>query len=152
TPPRLDRESIDVSRFAEALGDDPIVPFSFVSAPIERPQVACHLLHTTAAVHDLVRANIGRSPPSNGQISGSGPRYCPSLADKGMRFPAKARHQIFLEPEGEGVREIYVNGLSRSLPREVQERVVRARPGLADAVLLRHAYAVEYDFVQPTEL
>jgi tRNA uridine 5-carboxymethylaminomethyl modification enzyme len=152
TPPRLDRESIDFSRFAEALGDEPIVPFSFVSPAIERAQVSCHLLHTTSAVHEVVRANIHRSPLYNGQITGIGPRYCPSLEDKVMRFPEKERHQIFLEPEGEGVREIYVNGLSMSLPRDAQEAVVRALPGLEDAVVLRHAYAVEYDFIQPTEL
>jgi tRNA uridine 5-carboxymethylaminomethyl modification enzyme len=152
TPPRLDRFSIDFSRFPETLGDDPIVPFSFVSPAISRPQVACHLLHTTTTVHDVVRSNIGRSPLYNGQIVGIGPRYCPSLEDKVMRFPEKERHQIFLEPEGEDVREIYVNGLSMSLPRDVQETVVRALPGLEDAVVLRHAYAVEYDFIQPTEL
>jgi tRNA uridine 5-carboxymethylaminomethyl modification enzyme len=128
------------------------VPFSFISPAIRRPQLACHLLHTTAAVHDVVRSNIGRSPLYNGQIVGIGPRYCPSLEDKVMRFPEKERHQIFLEPEGQDVREIYVNGLSMSLPREVQDAVVHALPGLEDAVVLRHAYAVEYDFIQPTEL
>ncbi len=152
TPPRLDRASIDFSRFAEAHGDDPAVPFSFLSSPIARPQIACHLLHTTAAVHEKVRSSIARSPLYNGQISGIGPRYCPSLEDKVMRFPEKERHQIFLEPEGADVPEIYVNGLSMSLPRDVQEEVVHALPGLEEAVLLRHAYAVEYDFIQPTEL
>jgi tRNA uridine 5-carboxymethylaminomethyl modification enzyme len=152
TPPRLDRASIDFSRFPEALGDDPPVPFSFVSPPIDRPQIACHLLHTTAAVHETVRSSIARSPLYNGQITGIGPRYCPSLEDKVMRFPDKERHQIFLEPEGDDVPEIYVNGLSMSLPRDVQDAVVHALPGLEDAVVLRHAYAVEYDFIQPTEL
>jgi tRNA uridine 5-carboxymethylaminomethyl modification enzyme len=152
TPPRLDRSSIDFTRFAEAIGDEPAVPFSFVSPPIERRQIACHLLHTTERVHEFVRANIHRSPLYNGRISGIGPRYCPSLEDKVMRFPEKERHQIFLEPEGKDVPEIYVNGLSMSLPRDVQEQVVRSLPGLEDAVLLRHAYAVEYDFIQPTEL
>lgn len=152
TPPRLDRRTIDFTRFPAERGDDPIVPFSFMSGRIEREQVACHLLHTNQHVHDLIRANIGRSPLYNGQISGIGPRYCPSLEDKVMRFADKERHQIFLEPEGEGVDEIYVNGLSMSLPRDVQEAIVRALPGLEDARVLRHAYAVEYDFIQPTEL
>jgi tRNA uridine 5-carboxymethylaminomethyl modification enzyme len=152
TPPRLDRNSIDFSQFAEERGDDPVVPFSFLSGRITRPQISCHLIHTTDEVHDLVRAEIDRSPLYNGQISGVGPRYCPSLEDKVMRFPEKERHQIFLEPEGVDVREIYVNGLSMSLPRDVQERIVHALPGLEGATVLRHAYAVEYDFVQPTEL
>jgi tRNA uridine 5-carboxymethylaminomethyl modification enzyme len=152
TPPRLDRKSIDFSPFVEERGDDPIVPFSFVTRTISRPQIACHIVHTTASVHDLVRASIGRSPLYNGQIAGIGPRYCPSLEDKVMRFPEKERHQIFLEPEGLDVDEIYVNGLSMSLPRDVQEAIVHALPSLEDARLLRHAYAVEYDFVQPTEL
>jgi tRNA uridine 5-carboxymethylaminomethyl modification enzyme len=152
TPPRLDRRTIDFSRFPEQHGDDPVVPFSFLSAPIERAQIACHLVYTTARVHEIVRDNIRRSPLFNGQITGIGPRYCPSLEDKVMRFPDKERHQIFLEPEGVDVDEIYVNGLSMSLPRDVQGRIVHALPGLEDARIMRHAYAVEYDFVQPTEL
>src|SRR5205823_6091994 len=127
-------------------------PFSFTSAPIERPQIACYLLHTNDRVRDLVRANIGQSPLFNGQIRGIGPRYCPSLEDKIVRFPDKERHQIFLEPEGLDAREIYVNGFSTSLPRQVQADLVHALPGLEDAVLLRPGYAVEYDFIQPTEL
>ena len=152
TPPRLDRRSIDFSRFPAERGDDPIVPFSFLSAPIEREQIVCHLLHTTDAVHDLVRRHIDRSPLFNGQIKGIGPRYCPSLEDKVMRFPERERHQVFLEPEGRDVDETYVNGLSMSLPRDVQEAIVHALPGLEDARVMRHAYAVEYDFIQPTEL
>jgi tRNA uridine 5-carboxymethylaminomethyl modification enzyme len=152
TPPRLDRRSIDFSVFPEERGDDPIVPFSFVSAALDRPQICCHLLHTTDRVHGLVRESIGRSPLYNGQIAGIGPRYCPSLEDKVMRFPDKERHQIFLEPEGVDVDEIYVNGLSMSLPRDLQDDIVHALPGLERAHILRHAYAVEYDFVQPTEL
>jgi tRNA uridine 5-carboxymethylaminomethyl modification enzyme len=152
TPPRLDRRSIDFSVFAVEPGDDPPVPFSFLSGAITRPEIACHIVHTTARLHDLVRGNIHRSPLYNGQIQGIGPRYCPSLEDKIMRFPDKERHQIFLEPEGLDVDEIYVNGLSMSLPRAVQEEIVHALPGLAGARILRHAYAVEYDFVQPTEL
>jgi tRNA uridine 5-carboxymethylaminomethyl modification enzyme len=152
TPPRLDRRTIDFSRFPEQHGDDPIVPFSFVSAAIHRTQTPCHLVYTTDRVHDLVRANIDRSPLYNGRITGVGPRYCPSLEDKVMRFPDRERHQIFLEPEGVDVDEIYVNGLSMSLPRQVQEAVVHALPGLEGAAFLKHAYAVEYDFIQPTEL
>jgi len=152
TPPRLDRRTIDFAKFQEEHGDDPPVPFSFVSQRIARDQIACHLVYTTARVHDIVRESISRSPLYNGQISGIGPRYCPSLEDKVMRFPDKERHQIFLEPEGVDVNEIYVNGLSMSLPRDVQERIVHALPGLENASLLKHAYAVEYDFVQPTEL
>jgi tRNA uridine 5-carboxymethylaminomethyl modification enzyme len=152
TPPRLSRRSIDFSRFPEEHGDNPIVPFSFTTGRLEREQVPCHILYSGDATHDLVRAHIARSPLFNGQIQGIGPRYCPSFEDKVMRFPDKARHQIFLEPEGVDVDEIYVNGLSMSLPRAVQEEIVHALPGLEDAVLLKHAYAVEYDFVQPTEL
>jgi len=152
TPPRLDRRSIDFSRFPMELGDDPIVPFSFLSGRIARDQIACHILYTTERVHDAVRASISRSPLYNGRIKGIGPRYCPSLEDKIMRFPEKERHQIFLEPEGTDVDEIYVNGCSMSLPRDVQETVIHALPGLENARFLRHAYAVEYDFIQPTEL
>ena len=115
-------------------------------------QIVCHVLHTTPELHDLVRGNIGKSPLYNGQIAGIGPRYCPSLEDKIMRFPDRERHQIHLEPEGLDVDEVYVNGLSMSLPRDVQAAIVRALPGLERAEILRPAYAVEYDFVQPTEL
>lgn len=152
TPPRLHRRSIDFSRFAEEPGDDPPVPFSFLSAAISRPQVPCHIVHTTDRVHQLVRDHIGESPLFNGQISGIGPRYCPSLEDKVMRFPHRERHQIFLEPEGADVDEIYVNGYSMSLPPDVQLRIVRALPGLDQAEMIRPGYAVEYDFIQPTEL
>ncbi|MBI3048881.1 MAG: tRNA uridine-5-carboxymethylaminomethyl(34) synthesis enzyme MnmG [Acidobacteria bacterium] len=158
TPPRLHRESIDfagaVERglFVEESGDAEPVPFSFsTSAPLSN-HVRCWLLYTTDPVHEVVRRNIGRSPLYNGQIRGIGPRYCPSLEDKVMRFPERERHQIYLEPEGLDVDEIYVNGFSMSLPRDVQEQLVRALPGLEDASILRPGYAVEYDFVQPTEL
>lgn len=152
TPPRLHRGSIDFSSFTEERGDDPPVPFSFQTDRLDRDQIACHLLHTTDRVHDLVRANIGHSPLFNGQISGIGPRYCPSLEDKVMRFPQRERHQLFLEPEGLDVDEIYVNGLSMSLPATLQQELVHSLPGLEEAVMLRPGYAVEYDFVQPTEL
>ena len=152
TPPRLDRRSIDFSRFKEETGDRPRVPFSFMTGTVERPQICCHVVHTNEAVHELVRRHLDLSPLFNGQITGIGPRYCPSLEDKVMRFPERERHQLFLEPEGLDVPEIYLSGCSMSLPRDVQEQVVRALPGLEDAVLLRSGYAVEYDFIQPTEL
>ena len=152
TPPRLDRGSIDFSRFEEEPGDQPPVPFSFMTGAIDRAHVRCHIVHTTAAVHELVRRNRDRSPLYNGRITGVGPRYCPSLEDKVMRFPDRERHQIFLEPEGLDVPEIYVSGCSMCLPREVQQEVVAALPGLEHAVMLRPGYAVEYDFIQPTEL
>ncbi|HYM25765.1 MAG TPA: tRNA uridine-5-carboxymethylaminomethyl(34) synthesis enzyme MnmG [Vicinamibacterales bacterium] len=158
TPPRLDRDSIDFDRrvreghFQVERGDAPAVAFSFLSSAIDRPQIDCWLLHTNDRVRDIVRANVERSPLFNGQIRGIGPRYCPSLEDKIIRFPDRERHQIFLEPEGVDAREIYVNGFSMSLPRDVQTDLVRALPGLEDAVLLRPGYAVEYDFIQPTEL
>jgi tRNA uridine 5-carboxymethylaminomethyl modification enzyme len=123
-----------------------------MTEPVGRPQIDCFLLHTNNRVRDLVKANLPLSPLFNGQIQGIGPRYCPSLEDKIVRFPDKERHQIFLEPEGLHTPEIYVNGFSMSLPRDVQADLIHALPGLEDAVLLRPGYAVEYDFVQPTEL
>ena len=158
TPPRLSRTSIDfsgaVSRgvFKEEWGDAEPSPFSWSTRALGRATVPCHLLHTTARVHELVRQHIARSPLYNGQIAGVGPRYCPSLEDKVMRFPHRERHQVFLEPEGLDVEEIYVNGFSMSLPRDVQLQLVRSLPGLESAEMLRPGYAVEYDFVQPTEL
>ena len=152
TPPRLDRRTIDFSLFHEERGDLSPVPFSFQTDTIARDQVPCHLLHTSDEVHDLVRRHIDQSPLFNGQIKGIGPRYCPSLEDKVMRFPHRERHQIFLEPEGLDVDEIYVNGFSMSLPAELQERLVHALPGLERARMVRPGYAVEYDFIQPTEL
>ena len=152
TPPRLHRRSIDFSRFDVERGDHPPQPFSFTTDAIERAQIDCHLLYTSDRVHDLVRRNIDQSPLFNGQISGIGPRYCPSLEDKVMRFPHRERHQIFLEPEGLDVDEIYVNGFSMSLPAELQRDLVHALPGLEEAEMIRPGYAVEYDFIQPTEL
>jgi len=152
TPPRLHRRSIDFSRFQEERGDDPPVLFSFLSTTGPRDQISCYLVHTTERVHATVRAHIHESPLYNGQIAGIGPRYCPSLEDKVMRFPHRERHQIFLEPEGIDADEIYVNGYSMSLPARVQADIVHALPGLEDAVIMRPGYAVEYDFIQPTEL
>jgi tRNA uridine 5-carboxymethylaminomethyl modification enzyme len=158
TPPRLDRGSIDFPRavaensFIVEPGDSSPVPFSFLSPPITRPQIDCYLLYTNDRVRDLVRARLSQSPLFNGQIRGIGPRYCPSLEDKIVRFPDKERHQLFLEPEGLDTPEVYVNGMSMSLPRDVQADLVHSLPGLEGAVLLRPGYAVEYDFIQPREL
>jgi len=158
TPPRLDRRSIDFDAqvaagvFADEPGDEHPVPFSYRTDRALSNRAHCWLLHTNDRVRSLVRGHIDQSPLFNGQIAGVGPRYCPSLEDKIMRFPERERHQIYLEPEGLDVDEIYVNGFSMSLPREVQEQIVHALPGLEQAVVLRPGYAVEYDFVQPTEL
>ena len=159
TPPRLDRHSIDfrgavsAGVFTEEWGDDDPVLFSTLSSRrADRPRAPCYLLHTNGRVHELVHDNIHRSPLYNGRISGIGPRYCPSLEDKVMRFPQRERHQLYLEPEGLDADEIYVNGYSMSLPAEVQERLVHALPGLERARMMRPGYAVEYDFIQPTEL
>ncbi len=158
TPPRLEAASIDFGRgvasgaFKEQPGDERPVPFSFMSARVDPPAVSCYLLHTTPAAHALVREHIVQSPLYNGQISGIGPRYCPSIEDKVMRFAERERHQVILEPEGLDSPETYVNGLSMSLPRDVQAAIVRSLPGLEEARMVRPGYAVEYDFVQPTEL
>ena len=158
TPPRLDRNSIDfdggVARgdFVKESGDAVPVPFSFMTTSSLHNRVSCWLLHTNERVRDLVRGAIHQSPLFNGQIQGIGPRYCPSLEDKIMRFPDRERHQLYLEPEGTDAHEIYINGFSMSLPRDVQEALVHALPGLGDARMLRPGYAVEYDFVQSTEL
>jgi tRNA uridine 5-carboxymethylaminomethyl modification enzyme len=158
TPPRLHRGSIDFDRavqegyFVEERGDAETTAFSFLTRIPPRNRIRCWLTHTPPRVHELVRRHIDLSPLFNGQIHGIGPRYCPSLEDKIMRFPDRERHQIYLEPEGVDVDEIYINGFSMSLPREVQQEIVHGMPGLENAVMLRPGYAVEYDFVQPTEL
>ncbi len=152
TPPRVHRRSIDFDALQEQPGDAEPVPLSFLTTELPLRQVHCHTARTTARVHELVRHHIGESPLYNGQITGIGPRYCPSLEDKVMRFPEKEAHQLFLEPEGLDVDEVYINGYSMSLPAEVQEAIVRALPGLSRAELIRPGYAVEYDFVQPTGL
>ena len=152
TPPRLHRRSIDFSVFDRQEGDRPPIPFSFTTDAIDRDQISCYPLHTTARVHELVRGHIAESPLFNGQIRGIGPRYCPSLEDKVMRFPDRDRHHLFLEPEGLDVDEMYLNGYSMSLPASVQLELVRALPGLESAEMIRPGYAVEYDFIQPTEL
>ncbi len=158
TPPRLSRASIDFDRAVSAglfhveHGDEPATPLSFMTAEAPRNLTVCWQLHSSEDSHAAVRRHIARSPLYNGQIQGIGPRYCPSFEDKVMRFPDRDRHLIHLEPEGLAVDEIYVNGMSMSLPEEVQREIVCGLPGLETARFLRPGYAVEYDFVQPTEL
>ncbi len=152
TPPRLDGRSIDWSRFEAQNGDANPTPFSFLTNKIEREQVPCYVAYTTGATHDLLRDNISRSPLYSGQIEGIGPRYCPSIEDKVVKFPDKTRHQLFLEPEGLDTYEIYVNGMSTSMPTDVQTRMVASVPGLEDAEMIRPGYAIEYDAIDPREL
>ena len=152
TPPRLDGRTIDWSRFEPQYGDADPTPFSFLTNKIEREQVPCYISYTTAEAHAIIRENIARSPLYSGQIEGVGPRYCPSLEDKIVKFPDKTRHQIFLEPEGADTHEIYVNGMSTSMPVDVQARVVAAIPGLENAEMIRPGYAIEYDAIDPREL
>jgi tRNA uridine 5-carboxymethylaminomethyl modification enzyme len=152
TPPRLARGSIDYSKVAVQPGDPEPVPFSHFTGRIERTQVVCWITYTNARTHEIIRANIHRAPMYSGQIRSVGPRYCPSVEDKVMRFADKERHQVFLEPEGPEVEEIYVNGISTSTPPDVQEAFVRTIPGLENARFLRYGYAVEYDYAPPHQL
>ena len=154
TPARVDGRTIDYSKMEEQKGDVPVVPFSFETDPssIQKPQVSCWLTHTGKAAHDVIRANIDRSPLYNGRIHGTGPRYCPSIEDKVMKFPDKEGHQIFVEPEGLYTNEMYLGGMSSSLPEDVQYEIIHSTPGLENARVVRNAYAIEYDCIDARQL
>jgi tRNA uridine 5-carboxymethylaminomethyl modification enzyme len=152
TPPRIDSKTIDFSQTEPQYGDDPPLPFSYSTTQISNPQLPCYITYTNQRTHDIIRANLDRSPLYGGRIKGIGPRYCPSIEDKVVRFSDKDRHQVFLEPEGLDTKEYYANGISTSLPYDVQLQIVRSIPGLQEAEIMRPAYAIEYDFVFPTQL
>lgn len=152
TPPRVNADSIDFSRCQIQNPDEVPSPFSFATESIDRPQVPCWITATTEATHRIIRENLHRSPLYGGRIKGVGPRYCPSIEDKVVRFAGKSAHQLFLEPEGVNTKEIYINGFSSSLPEDVQLEMIRTLPGLENVQVMRPAYAVEYDFVPPGEL
>ena len=152
TPARINRRSVDFSKMIEQPGDEKIVPFSFMNEKIEKDQMSCWLTYTNEETHNIIKENIDRSPMYNGSIEGVGPRYCPSIEDKVMKFPDKNRHQIFIEPEGEDTLEMYVGGMSSSLPEDVQIKMYRTLPGLENVEFLRTAYAIEYDSIDSTEL
>ena len=152
TPPRLNGRTIDYAATETQPGDQDPQPFSFLTEKLDIEQLPCHITHTNPEVHALIRNNLQRAPMYSGQIHGSGPRYCPSIEDKVVRFADKDRHQLFLEPEGRSTREVYVNGISTSLPRDVQDAMFRMIPGLKHAQIMRYGYAVEYDFCPPEQL
>jgi len=152
TPPRLNSRTIDYSKTEIQPGDDAPQPFSFLSDNFSVQQVPCWITHTNTKVHDLIRENLHRAPMYSGQIHGSGPRYCPSIEDKVVKFADKDRHQLFLEPEGRATQEVHVNGVSTSLPRDVQDQMFKLIPGLENAQIMRYGYAVEYDFCPPDQL
>ena len=152
TPPRVMRSSVDFSQMREQAGDADVKPFSFAAQAVSCPSVSCWITYTNEETHKIIRENLHRSPLFSGRIKGAGPRYCPSIEDKVKRFAERERHQLFIEPEGLETEEMYINGLSSSLPEDVQDAFVRTIPGLQDAVITRPAYAVEYDFINPIQL
>ncbi|MBC7190179.1 tRNA uridine-5-carboxymethylaminomethyl(34) synthesis enzyme MnmG [Candidatus Aerophobetes bacterium] len=152
TPPRIDAKTIDFSKTEEQGGDDPPIPFSYSTKKINNPQVPCYITYTNEKTHEIILNNLDRSPLYSGKIKGIGPRYCPSIEDKVVKFRDKSRHQIFLEPEGLSRKEYYANGIPTSLPYDVQVAFVRTIPGLEDAEIMRPGYAIEYDFVYPTQI
>ena len=154
TPARIDKRTVDFSKMQEQKGDEKLVPFSFENRPedIEREQISCYLTYTNSETHDIIRANLDRSPLYGGVIKGTGPRYCPSIEDKVVRFADKERHQIFIEPEGENTNELYVSGMSSSLPEDVQVAMYRTLPGLENCRIMRTAYAIEYDCINGAQL
>ncbi len=152
TPPRLDGRTIDWDNFEPQLADEHPIPFSFSTETIEQPQLTCFIGYTNEEVHNSIRANIHESPLYSGQIKSVGPRYCPSIEDKVVKFPDKTRHQLFLEPEGHNTSEVYLNGFSTSMPAEFQQELVHKIPGLDEARIIRPGYAIEYDFIDPREL
>ena len=152
TPARLNRKTVDFSKMSEQPGDEVIIPFSFENEIIEREQVSCWLTYTNARTHEVIKSNLHRSPLYGGMIEGIGPRYCPSIEDKVVRFADKEQHQVFVEPMGLGTQEMYLQGMSSSLPEDVQHEMVRTLPGLEDAHIMRSAYAIEYDCIEPTQL
>ncbi|HAV31749.1 MAG: tRNA uridine-5-carboxymethylaminomethyl(34) synthesis enzyme MnmG [Planctomyces sp.] len=152
TPARLNGRTIDFSRCEIQPGDDQPEPFSFLTESISQPQIHCYLTSTTPEIHEIIRANLHRAPMYSGQIQSTGPRYCPSIEDKVVRFAERETHQVFLEPEGRNTCEIYCNGISTSLPRDVQDQIIRLIPGCENAEIMRYGYAVEYDFAPPTQL
>jgi len=152
TPARLNRKTLDFSKMSEQPGDEVIIPFSFENEGIEREQVSCWLTYTNSRTHEVIKANLHRSPLFSGAIEGTGPRYCPSIEDKVVRFADKERHQVFVEPMGLGTQEMYLQGMSSSLPEDVQQEMVKTLPGLENAHIMRSAYAIEYDSINPTQL
>lgn len=152
TPARALASSLHLERMQEQPGESEIMPFSFANTKVQRPQVSCYITHTNEKTHRIIRDNIHRSPLFGGKIQGVGPRYCPSIEDKVVRFPDKVGHQVFVEPEGLNTDEVYLNGISSSLPEEVQEEFLRTVPGLEDLVIMRPGYAVEYDYLDPLQL